>query len=116
MDPHALAEARSLALHRAVWARIEAEPALLAGVRARLEQWRRDDSKPQPYVEAWLNLVSGPLEALKAALTGEDEVSLALRQATPFAGVIGARERWHIWAETAKREAESAWNVASSST
>ncbi len=39
-----------------------------------------------------------------------------LRQATPFAGVIGARERWHIWAETAKREAESAWNVASSST
>lgn len=36
MDPHALAEARSLALRRAVWARIAAEPGSLAAVRARL--------------------------------------------------------------------------------
>jgi hypothetical protein len=99
MDPHALAEARSLELHREVWARIEARPELLDGVRARLEAWRTDQSKPQPYVEAWLRLLGGPREALRAALVGTDETARALRQATPFAGIVDARERWRIWAE-----------------
>jgi len=108
MDPHALAGARSVELHRAVWARIQAEPTLLDAVRERLESWRADASKSQPYVEAWLRLVDGPPAELHAALTGQDEASRALRQATPFAGLVDARERWRIWAQTLRREAESA--------
>lgn len=108
MDPHALAEARSLALHRAVWARIEARPELLDGVRARLEAWREDDSRPQPYVEAWLRLLDGPREALRAVLLGTDEAARAMRQATPFAGIVDPRERWRIWAEVRDSAPESA--------
>jgi len=108
MKRHALAEARSLALHHAVWARLQAEPTLLERVRERLVLWRADASQPQVYVEAWLRLVTGPPEALRAALTGEGEEARALRQATPFAGIVDARERWRIWAETQACEAESA--------
>jgi len=107
MDPHALAEARSLALHRAVWVRIEAQPELICGVRARLRAWRADESKPQPYVEAWLRLLDGPRDALHAALVGTDEAARALRQATPFAGIVDAKERWRIWAQVRERGAES---------
>jgi hypothetical protein len=108
MDPHALARARSLALHRAILARVEADPGLLDAVRARLDAWLADDSKPQHYVRAWWRLLDGPRNELRAALTSEDEEFVALRQATPFAGVIDARERWRIWNEVRERAAESA--------
>ena len=107
MDPHALAQARSLALHRAVWARVETEPELLDAVRERLDSWLLDPSKPQPYVRAWRRLVDGPPEELHAALTSEGDDAMALRQATPFAGVIDARERWRIWNDV-RDQAESA--------
>jgi hypothetical protein len=108
MDPHALAQARSLALHRAVLARVEAEPGLLDTVRARLDAWLLDTSKPQHYVRIWRRLVDGAPEELRAALTSEDEEAIALRQTTPFAGVIDARERWRIWNEVREQAAESA--------
>lgn len=108
MDPHALAEARSLALHQAVCARVEAAPELLDVVRARLDQWLCDPSKPQQYVRAWRRLVDGPPEELRAALTGNGDEALALRQASPFAGIIDARERWRIWNEVRARMAEPA--------
>lgn len=99
MDPHELAQARSLALHRAVLERLERDPALLDEVRARLEAWRLDETKPQRYVEAWGMLLDGPREALRAALTSDDEQARALRQATPFAGIVEPRARWRIWAQ-----------------
>jgi hypothetical protein len=104
MDPHELAQARSLALHHAVLERIESDPTLLDDVRARLEAWRSDETKPQRYVEAWGKLLDGPREALRAALASDDEQARALRQATPFAGIVEPRERWRIWAQV-KRDA-----------
>lgn len=106
MDPHELAQARSLALHRAVLERIERDPTLLDGVRARLIAWRSDETKPRRYVAAWKELLDGPLEGLREALTSDDENARALRQATPFAGIVEPRERWRIWAEV-KRAATS---------
>jgi hypothetical protein len=108
MDPHALAEARSLALHREVLARIERNPELLVGIRARLDAWRADPSKPRAYVAAWTQLLDGPFADLRATLTGTDERSTALRQATPFAGVVDARTRWRIWEAVKTQFAESA--------
>jgi len=108
MDPHELAQARSLALHRAVLERIEHDPSLLHEVRARLSAWRSDETKPRRYVEAWSQLLDGPREALQAVLTGDDEHTRALRQAPPFAGVVGPRERWRIWAEVKFRATRSA--------
>ncbi len=99
MDPHRLAEARSLALHIEILSRLEQDPSLLSQVRARLSEWQRDPSKPRPYVERWIQLVDGPLELLRATMTGDDEHARALRQATPFAGIVDPRTRWRIWTE-----------------
>lgn len=103
MDLHALAEARSLALHREALARIEREPDLLEGVRARLAAWSADDSKPQRYVRTWTELLDDPGGAWRSAMVGEDERSTALRQATPFAGIVDPRTRWRIWSEVRER-------------
>ena len=96
MDPHRLAEERSLALHRAVLARLEGDPSVLeraqANVRAMLT-----DGRSTHYARAWAQLLAGPVSRLREALVADTEEARALRQATPFAGVVGPRERWEIW-------------------
>lgn len=108
MDAHVLAEARSLALHREVLARIQHQPALLDRVRDRLRRWREDPSKPQAYVIAWCELIDGPFEVLSSTMTSDDERAKSLRQATPFAGIVDARTRWRIWAAVREQLLRSA--------
>ena len=103
MDLHRLAEARSLELHRAVAAVLRREPERVAAARARVQRWRAEGSVPLPYVEAWERHLAGPLEALCAALVDEGEKARALRQVTPFAGVVDPRTRWRIWREVRAR-------------
>ena len=96
MDLHRLAEERSIAWHRAVAARLAREPALLDTTRARLRGWI-DENRSAHYARQWLALVDSPLPTLLAFLVDPSERARALRQATPFAGLIDARERWRIW-------------------
>ena len=94
---HELAKARSLALHHAVAARLREQPALLDAARARVEAWRRDGSVAPFYASAWADVLAGDLEAVAAALVAPGERATALRQVTPFAGVVDPRTRWRIW-------------------
>ncbi len=103
MNLHRLAEARSLALHVEILARLQQDPGLLSQVRERLSEWQRDPSKPRPYVDSWIRLLDGPFELLKSTMTGDDEHARALRQATPFAGIVDPRTRWRIWTEVRER-------------
>ncbi|HEY5242849.1 MAG TPA: hypothetical protein VIJ22_15325 [Polyangiaceae bacterium] len=96
VDPHRLAELRSLAYHRAVAERL-ADPRFLESARARVREWLERGHLPL-YAAEWQRLLEGPVEELRAALEADTEASRALRQATPFAGAIDARERWRIWA------------------
>ena len=48
------------------------------------------------YAEAWDRLLSAPLDQLCEALVDPGARSRALRQVSPFAGVLSARERWRI--------------------
>jgi hypothetical protein len=97
MDPHELAEERSLAIHREVAARLQADPGLLAIARARVEGWLADASVHPFYARAWNELLSGRVERLLEALTDPSETARALRQCSPFAGVVDPRTRWRIW-------------------
>ncbi|MCK6550735.1 hypothetical protein L6R52_33165 [Myxococcota bacterium] len=105
VDPHALAERRSLALHRKIAERITREPRVVGDARARVETWMRDGRIAPAYARAWLALLDGPVDELCRVITDDGERARALRASTPFAGVIDARERWALWAEV-KREAE----------
>ena len=98
-EPHRIAEERSLALHRRVAELVRAEPSLLGPVRARLREAIAAGGRSAPYSRAWLALVDGPMDALVERLVADDDEARALRQSTPFAGLVGPRERWAIWRE-----------------
>lgn len=98
MDPRRLAELRSLAYHREVARRLAEDPGMLRRARTRAAEWAsRADRSPQ-HARLWLDVLSRPVDQIAAFLSGDDETARELRQSTPFAGALSARERWRIWA------------------
>jgi hypothetical protein len=97
MDPHELAEERSLAIHRLVAERLREDPQLVAAALQRVDTWLQDGSVHPAYAKAWHELLTGPGERLFQALTDRGERARALRQCSPFAGVVDPRTRWRIW-------------------
>jgi len=102
---HELAEERSLAIHALVADRLREDPALQAAARKRVEGWLADGSVHRHYAEAWHQLLSGKPEQLVAVLLDRGEKARALRQCSPFAGVVDPRTRWRLWREVRQRMA-----------
>jgi hypothetical protein len=103
MEPHRLAEERSLAFHELVGERLLADGTILVRARRRVEQWVRDRSMHPRWIEGWQRwLALAPGELKKVLVERSDEAS-ALRQVTPFAGAIDARTRWRLWREVRER-------------
>ena len=96
LSGHALSEARSLLLHRSVAKRLEQDASLLALAREHLRRWQAEGTLAVSYINAWQKLLDGPLPELLRVLVDESELSRALRQTTPFAGVLKAKERWAL--------------------
>jgi hypothetical protein len=94
MVTHRRAEERSLALHRVVAERVQSDPAVLERARERVRGWRSGELVAPFYCDAWASLLGMPVDEVCAALVRDDEAMAALRQVTPFAGALAARERW----------------------
>lgn len=94
--PGAQSIERSIALHAAVAERIRRDPEIVLRARARVREWLRDGSVARVYAEAWAALLERPLDELLRALTSRGEHFDDLRQVSPFAGVLDAKERWRI--------------------
>lgn len=95
-NPHRVAEARSLALHREVARRLRERPELLDEVRARVESWLRDGTVALPYAQSWREILERSLDHILEALVDPSERGRDLRQCTPFAGILDPRTRWRI--------------------
>jgi len=95
---HQRIDRRSLALHRAIADKLRADPSLLGIARDNLDRWTLAESRSQPYWDAWREILSRPLPEILDLLGEESERMTALRQATPFAGVLEPAERWAIYA------------------
>jgi hypothetical protein len=96
-DRHAIAEARSLELHRLVAQRLRQDPPLIEKARARVRVWL-DDGRAHPnYALAWREALEGPFEELLALLVDPGQRARDLRQASPFAGFLEPRARWEAW-------------------
>jgi len=102
---HDLAEARSLAIHRLVAERLRQEPRLVEVALRRVETWVAEGKMRPAYADAWRELLEGPLEALVAVLGDRGERAAALRQCTPFVGVIDHQTRLRIWRQERERMA-----------
>jgi len=105
MNLHHLAEQRSLAYHRLVAARLEADPAVLDAARRRVAAWVAAGTPHPHYAEAWSAILALPLPDLLARLLDPGPEACALRQVTPFAGVVDPRARWALWREVRARHA-----------
>lgn len=103
MDPHRLAEERSLAYHRVIAERLEAAPEMLAAARARVAGWIAAVEAAPWYALQWREVLDGDLASIRRFLTERSERAVELRQSSPFAGALDARERWRLWRETGER-------------
>lgn len=93
-------------MHAEVVERLRANPSLLAGVLRRLEEWSCAGLLHPRYAAAWRKILERPLEDICSALTDPSEHHRALRQATPFVGILDSATRWRIWREVGKRQGE----------
>lgn len=105
---HGRIDRRSLALHRAIADRLRSDPALIEIARDNLDRWSLANGRSQPYWDAWREILNRPVEEVAALLVEESERMDALRQATPFAGVLTPAQRWAIYERFESRHLETA--------
>lgn len=106
VPPLTRVDRRSLALHGRIAEALVADPeAVLARARRNVETMRRRNPEAHALLDDWLRLLDGPIGALVGAMLDPDLRGRDLRQVTPFAGVLGPRER--AAAYRGFREAES---------
>lgn len=94
-------EARSLAIHRAIAARLAADPErVLRRARRNLAVMRRanDDGAADAWFTEWGRRLDGGLASVIEALVSHEQEARDLRQVTPFAGVLSDEERRAVYA------------------
>jgi hypothetical protein len=97
MKTHQQIDERSLAMARAIVARIDGDPTRAGLVRARAtcQRWFRD--RPMPVFSEWLEILKRPWEEIREVLLDESETGQRLRQSDPFCGILTPQERWAIY-------------------
>lgn len=105
---HPEIEARSLAMHRLVAAKVRQDPSLLETARATLARWRSssDANRSERYLAEWARVLEGGLEPTLALLVEESEHAVALRQCSPFPRALSTAERYAFLKEW-RREHEA---------
>lgn len=103
MDPHRLAEERSVAYHRAIAERLRREPEILEKARQRVQGWLVSGDGAPFYARKWAEILASDVSSIAAFLSERSERADELRQSSPFAGALRPAERWKIWRETRAR-------------
>jgi hypothetical protein len=89
-------ELLSLRLHEGVAHKLQRSPELIEQVRARLDHLSAINQLHPHYQEAWRCWLTLELTAQLKALTCTEEEWIAMRQASPFAGLLTPHERMEI--------------------
>ena len=100
---HQRIDQRSIALHRAVAEKLRARPELLDRARGNIGRWYPGAGAARPYLDQWLRILDQPLEEVLAAMVDDGEKMTALRQSSPFTGILEPAERWAIYRRFASR-------------
>ena len=97
MRTHQQIDRRSLALAKAIVAKIDRDPAKtgLAQAKATCQRWF--EQRPQPAFREWLGILGKPWEEIRGLLLDESELGQRLRQSDPFCGILTPQERWEIY-------------------
>ena len=97
MRTHQEIDTRSLALARAVVAKIDADPSRegLRDARENCARWLQ--TNPLRAIEEWQAILEQDWDHVRLVLLDESENGKRLRQSNPFCGVLSPRERWDIY-------------------
>lgn len=96
-DPHARAQARSLAYHRAVARGLR--KAMVEEARHVLFRWRDEGKIDTHYAEQWEYVLTQPIAEIRKAIVEESQEADDLRQNSPLAGLLSEPERRRIMQE-----------------
>ena len=97
---------RSLALHRAIAAKLEADPALvLDRARTNLEVMRSRHEHAGALLDDWKAILERSVDEIVEVLLDPGIHARELRHVTPFAGVLSPRERASVYTEFRATEA-----------
>lgn len=88
---HRTAEVHSLAYHRVVAGRLDER--LVDDARRRLRRWREEGRVADSWADEWEKQLAMPLPRLKRAISADTPRARALRQTSPFAGLLNEQER-----------------------
>jgi hypothetical protein len=93
-------EARSLALHAAIADELRRDPAtVLRRARTTLDHLRaaHRDGSVSRLLDEWELLLGLPVEMIADILASPTPHARELRQTSPFAGVLPAKQRWDLY-------------------
>lgn len=91
---HRKAELRSLAYHCAVAQRLTKQ--VVSDAQHRLSRWERDGRVHPTWAGEWHRVLAMPEPRIARVLCSDSERSRALRQSSPFAGVLSEQERRRV--------------------
>lgn len=89
----------SLELGRRTAARLRQQPGLLQLANDNLARWSKQNANAPSLLRCyaeWREILARPLTEICSLLTSNSENARRLRQNSPFAGVLDAREVWEI--------------------
>lgn len=97
MRTHQEIDRRALAMHRLVAEKIRQNPALFDKAKLTLARWRQTVCvSSQPYLHEWQLLMNQGVEACLAVAVEDSEHATALRQSSPFAGLLTHQDRFEF--------------------
>ena len=103
---HQRIDERSIAYHEAIAEKLRAHPEMIGIAFENLDRWSARGGNSQRYWDAWRDILRRPLPEVLALIVERSEKMTAMRQTSPFAGVLTPAERWAIHARFAPSAAE----------
>ena len=95
---HRVLDARSLALHCKIVRKIDRNIGLLDIPQRNLRRWSETASGPMPaYISEWREILDQPWPDIAAFISSFSDDAVRLRQSSPFAGVLTAKERKQVY-------------------
>ncbi|HEX6700387.1 MAG TPA: helix-turn-helix domain-containing protein [Gaiellaceae bacterium] len=88
---HRVPELQALAYHRLVAERLDEK--LVEEARERLSEWREEGRIHPTWEERWRGLLAQPISRIAEILSADTKAARALRQTSPFVGVLTEHER-----------------------
>lgn len=99
---------RSVQLHQAIAQKLIVSPeSVLAKARKHVAVMKQNP-RTERYADGWTSLLDLPVPILAERLTEFTEEMVALRQCTPFAGVLTPQERWQVYRQFREGEQRDA--------